>query len=163
MWRKSLGETYAVRIWCLSNSNGIRTHNHLVHKQTLNHLAKIFKWLSCAVSAYQYSVFDCILLSCDIRVSEWIYSLYSPECQGTSYSKPVLYLNFNFNGILTRTCLVRKGRLNQNDWAVLWKLIWTEHLIVCCYHHITYEFQSESTVYSCLNAKELLTSNRYHI
>ena len=30
-------------IWCLSDSNGIRTHNHLVCKQTLNHLAK---WLS---------------------------------------------------------------------------------------------------------------------
>ena len=25
----------------LSDCNGIRTHNHLVHKQTLNHLAKL--------------------------------------------------------------------------------------------------------------------------
>ena len=33
----------------LSDSNGIRTHNHLVCKQTLNHLAKLAslaKWLS---------------------------------------------------------------------------------------------------------------------
>ena len=33
----------------LSDSNGIRTHNHLVCKRTLNHLAKLAsltKWLS---------------------------------------------------------------------------------------------------------------------
>ena len=36
-------------IWSLSDSNGIRTHNHLVRKRTLNHLAKLAslaKWLS---------------------------------------------------------------------------------------------------------------------
>ena len=57
------------------NSNVIRTHNHLVCKRTLNHLAKLAKW------------------------------------------------------------------------AVLWALICTVHLTVC-YYHITYEFQSESTLYS---------------
>ena len=30
----------------LSDNNGIRTHNHLVRKQTLNHLNAHFKWLS---------------------------------------------------------------------------------------------------------------------
>ena len=29
------------RIWNLGDSNGIRTHNHLVRKRTLNHLAKL--------------------------------------------------------------------------------------------------------------------------
>ena len=36
-------------ILCLSDSNGICTHNHLVHKRTLNHLAKmarLAKWSS---------------------------------------------------------------------------------------------------------------------
>ena len=33
-------------IYCLSDSNGIRTHNHLVCKRTLNHLASLAKWLS---------------------------------------------------------------------------------------------------------------------
>ena len=33
-------------IWILSDSNVIRTHNHLVRKRTLNHLAKLAKWLS---------------------------------------------------------------------------------------------------------------------
>ena len=28
-------------IWSLSDSNGIRTHNHLVRKRTLNHLASL--------------------------------------------------------------------------------------------------------------------------
>ena len=30
----------------LSDSNGIRTHNHLVHKRTINHLAKLANELS---------------------------------------------------------------------------------------------------------------------
>ena len=32
--------------------------------------------------------------------------------------------------------------------------------ITACYYHVTYAFQSESTVYSCLNIKELLAQNR---
>ena len=31
-------------IWSLSDSNWTRTHNHLVHKRTLNHLAKLAVW-----------------------------------------------------------------------------------------------------------------------
>ena len=34
--------------------------------------------------------------------------------------------------------------------------------IVCSYH-VTYAFQSESTLYSCLNVKELLTRSRCEI
>ena len=33
-------------IWSLSDCNGIRTHNHVVRKRTLNHLAKLAKWLN---------------------------------------------------------------------------------------------------------------------
>ena len=62
-------------IWSLSDSNGIRTHNHLVRKRTLNHLAKLVKWLSCVVSTYLYGAFDCMLLSCHVRVSERIHTL----------------------------------------------------------------------------------------
>ena len=49
-------------IWNLSDSNGIRTHNHLVRKQTLNHLAKLTKWLSCIASTYLYGAFDYMLV-----------------------------------------------------------------------------------------------------
>ena len=36
------------------------------------------------------------------------------------------------------------------------------HLIVCFYH-VRYEFESESTLYSCLNVKELLARSSRHI
>ena len=34
------------------------------------------------------------------------------------------------------------------------------HLTVCSYH-VTYAFQSDSTLYSCLNVKELLARSRH--
>ena len=37
-------------IWSLSDCNWTRSHNHLVCKRTLNHLAKLAKWLSRVVS-----------------------------------------------------------------------------------------------------------------
>ena len=33
-------------IWNLSDCNGTRTHDHLVRKRTLNHLAKLTKWVN---------------------------------------------------------------------------------------------------------------------
>ena len=40
------------------------------------------------------------------------------------------------------------------------KLFWTTiYLVTVCYH-VTYAFQSESTLYICLNVKELLARNR---
>ena len=74
----NLGELLAQsmrHIWSLSSSNGIRTHKHLVCKRTLSHLAKLAKLLSCVVSFYLYSRFDCILLSCHVQNSEWIQTL----------------------------------------------------------------------------------------
>ena len=50
----------------------------------------------------------------------------------------------------------------SNDWAVLWVLICTAHLTVI-YYYVMYAFQSESTLYSCLNIKEVLTQNRHNI
>ena len=44
-------------IWSLSDSNGIRTHNHLVGKRTLNHLAKVSKWI----------------LICTVHLTVWYY------------------------------------------------------------------------------------------
>ena len=60
-------------IWGLSASNKIQTHNHLVLKGTLNHLTKRSKWLSCVVSTYLYGAFVCMLFSCHIRVSDWMW------------------------------------------------------------------------------------------
>ena len=35
-------------IWILSDSNGTRTHNHLLRKRTLNHLAQLAKLVECS-------------------------------------------------------------------------------------------------------------------
>ena len=40
----------------LSDSNEIRTHNHLVRKRTLNHLASFAKWLSVRLQTKWLSV-----------------------------------------------------------------------------------------------------------
>ena len=40
--------------------NGNLTHNHLLRKQALDHLAKLAKWLSCIVRTYLYGAFDCM-------------------------------------------------------------------------------------------------------
>ena len=48
---------------------------HRTHNRILNHLGKLTKWLSWVVSIYLYGTFDCMFLSCHIRVSEWIHTL----------------------------------------------------------------------------------------
>ena len=83
-------------IWRLSDCNGTRTHNHLVRKRTLNHLAKLSKWLSSAVSTSLYGAFDCVVLSCHVPVWEWIHTLQLPECQGTPCWKQAPYLKIKW-------------------------------------------------------------------
>ena len=83
-------------IWSLSYCNWTRTHNHLVSKRTRNHLTKQAKWLSRVVITYLYSAVDYMFLSCHVRISKWVYTLYSTECQGTPCSKQVQYLNFKW-------------------------------------------------------------------
>ena len=44
---------------------------------------------------------------------------------------------------------------------VFFKLPWFKRQnITVCYYNVTYPFESESTLYSCLNVKELLARNR---
>ena len=50
------------------------------------------KWLSCVVSTFLNGAFDWMLLSSHVGVSEWIYTLQLPECQGTSCSKQARYV-----------------------------------------------------------------------
>ena len=81
-------------IWSLSDCNRIWSHNHLVCKRTLTRLAKLTNWLSWVVSTYLYAAVDCMFLSCHVRVSQYIYTLFLPECQGTPSSKKGQYLKF---------------------------------------------------------------------
>ena len=43
------------------------------------------------------------------------------------------------------------------------KKAFQEPKIIVCSYHVTYAFQSESTLYSCLNVKELLARSRREI
>ena len=83
-------------VWRLSDCNGTRTHDHLVRKRRLNNLAKLAKWFTCVVSTYLYGAFDCMLLSCHVRVWEWIHTLQLPECQGTNFSKQAPFLKIKW-------------------------------------------------------------------
>ena len=45
----------------------------------------------------------------------------------------------------------------------LFSLLITKRVLTVCSYHVTYAFQSESTLYSCLNVKELLARSRREI
>ena len=83
-------------IWSLSDCNWTQTHNRLVHKRTINHLAKLAKWLRCVVSTYVYSTFDCMSLPCHVgvQIESTLCSL--PECQGMPCSRQVQNLKFKW-------------------------------------------------------------------
>ena len=44
-------------------------------KRAASYLPKLLKSFSCVVSTYLYDTFDCILLSCYLRVSESVYTV----------------------------------------------------------------------------------------
>ena len=67
--------------------NMTRTHNHLVCKWTLNHLAKLAEWLSCVVSTYLYDTFDFMFLSCYVHVSDPGVPWNSGKCRGWIHSE----------------------------------------------------------------------------
>ena len=83
-------------IWSLRDFNNFRTHNHLVRKRTLDHLSKLAKWLSCIVAIYMYGAFDCLLFSCQVRVSEWNHALKFARMSRKSLSKHAPYLKFKW-------------------------------------------------------------------
>ena len=83
-------------IWYLSYCHWTRTQNHLARKPTLNHFAKLAKWLSCVLSTYVQAAFDCMFLSCHVRLPEWIQTLSLPQSQGTPSSKQTQNLKFNW-------------------------------------------------------------------
>ena len=64
-------------IWSLTDSNGTRTPNNLIGKKALNTLTKLNKWLRWDVSTYLYGGFHCTFLSCHVRVSDWIHTLFA--------------------------------------------------------------------------------------
>ena len=59
--------------------------------------------------------FNCLFLSCHVRVSELVYTLQSPECQGTTGSKQTrdIWSLSDCNWIRTQNHLVRKRTINH--------------------------------------------------
>ena len=51
----------------------------------------------------------------------------------------------------------------STSWGNVRKFVVFNSFVTVCYYHVTYAFQSESTLYSCLNVKELLARNRRDI
>ena len=148
-------------IWSLSDSNVIRTHDHLFSKGTLNHLAKLAKWLSCVVNTHLYSAFDCMLLSCHVRVSEWIHALEFAWMLRNSLLEAGANLRSSSdrNMIRTHKHLVRKR--THNHFAKLAK--WLSYVVstylygafdcmllsfhVQIRYHVTYEYVIVSRLY----------------
>ena len=56
-------------IWSLSDVNCIRTHNHLVHKRTLNHLAKTGQIIELFFGTYLYGAHVPIMLRTCLTVN----------------------------------------------------------------------------------------------
>ena len=83
-------------IWSLSDCSETRNHSQLVQKRTLNHLTKLTKLLSWVESTYLYSLFDFSFLSCHVRVSERIHTLYLREGKETICSKQARYLKIQW-------------------------------------------------------------------
>ena len=103
-------------IWNLSDSNDIRTHNYLVRNRTLNHLAKMTKWMSCVVSTYLYGASDCVLFSCHVQVSDWIYTLVTICLNVTevlAWTRCHIWSLSDSNEIRTHNHSVRKRKLNH--------------------------------------------------
>ena len=56
------------RLVSISDCYRTPTHNHLIHKRTLNYFVKLAKGLSCVVSTYLCGALDCMFLSCHVCV-----------------------------------------------------------------------------------------------
>ena len=127
-------------IWSLSYWKETQTHSQLIRKPALSHLAKIANWLSCVVSNYLYGTFDWMFLSCHVHISEWIHTLYFPECQGTLSTKQVQYLKFKWlprdSNSKPLSSLSNTQLFGQNGQLIelLWKIFCTVLLTECSCH-----------------------------
>ena len=74
---------------------------------------------------------DCMLLLCQVRISEWIYTLYLPECQELlARNRCDIWSLSNSNGSQTHNSLVRKRTINLlaklpvwvNGWVFVYEL-----------------------------------------
>ena len=153
----------------LSDCNWTWTHSQIVHKRTLNHLAKPAKWLSRVMGTY--IMVHSTLCSCHItyvfqRESTLYSSMNVKELLARNKRKIWSLSDCNWTRIYNH--LVRKGKPNHLAKLAEWLSFVCEYLFVLyilsgCSCHVRYAFESESTLYSYLNAKELLAWSRCKI
>ena len=75
----------------------------------------------------------------------------------------------SYKNIVLFFSLVRTAFLpSYKNVALIFSLVRTAFcqtikILIVCFYHFTYEFESESTLYGCLNVKELLSRSSCHI
>ena len=84
-------------------------------KRTLNYLPNLAKWLSCVLSTYLYGAFDCMFLSCHVRVSEsiiydWVFVY---ELSGSGFKSSCSHLTFRF-----RACFEQRVPWHSGNYRV---------------------------------------------
>ena len=156
------------KVSSLSDCNGARTQKHLVRKRTLNPLSKMAKWLNCVASSYLYSAFDCLFLSCHEHFSGWttLYSFLTVK-ELLARNRPKIWSLNDCNGIRIQNNLVRQLTLDHLAKLDKWfGCVASSYLysgfdcIFLIMWYMVYAFQSESTLYSSPNVKEMFCSKQ---
>ena len=108
-------------IWSLTDSNRIRTHNHLVRKRTLIHLAKLAKWFSCVVRTYLYSQMHRTQkysphssIICPVWRNGWVFVY---ELKGCGFESRCCHFNFRYGAFfdMNPTTHVRQVKEKKPD------------------------------------------------
>ena len=102
------------KFWSFIDCIGTPSHNHLVPKPTINHLAQLAKWFSCVQSTHLYGGFDYIFLSCHLWLSKLIHTVQLPKWQELLAPKTRKIQSLNdCNGTPTRNQLLCKRTFNN--------------------------------------------------
>ena len=132
-----------------------------LHRQSMLFSFKLIEiiWSYCfnlwcgqlRITCFTLKIYPCFISP--IKLTNWLYVIIMSRTR------------FRVNLYSIVAWMSRKSLLatsKPNYWAVLWVLVCTVRLTLC-YYHVTYAFQTESTIYSCLNVKEHLVRNRCDI
>ena len=120
--------------------------------------------MAWVLSTHLYGAFDCMFLSSHIGFSEWIHTQISLNVQEIpAESRRHIWSLSDCNWARTYNHLFRKRTLNH-----LAKLTNSLGCVLSTYMYGAFDcmfwscpFQSESTLYSCLNVKELVARSRH--
>ena len=107
-------------IWSLSDCNGAQIYNHLLYKRTLNHLAKLAKWISCVVTTYLYRKF----------VPSETHTWLDNNIQSNTLYRSVIKTHFNHLACLIKWFSVKRYKTRQmfrfQKWILIGVLNFTE-------------------------------------